>query len=132
MKANKNITATSTSNITSNNAHAKKVSPAWQAKLDGAISLADYNAIIAGKTTLEEALGLTKKHVVTKKSPAKKAKKSGWKVSHSDDGKTIVKFAKKHAKKGAKKSASKADYVPVTLRATKIDRAAEDYSKYNF
>lgn len=34
----------------------KAVSPAWQAKLDGKITVKDYNNIISGKVTLEEVL----------------------------------------------------------------------------
>lgn len=37
----------------------KAVSPAWQAKLDGKITVEDYNRIIANKVTLEELLNPT-------------------------------------------------------------------------
>lgn len=37
----------------------KAVSPAWQAKLDGKITVEDYNRIIANKVTLEEVLNPT-------------------------------------------------------------------------
>lgn len=48
------------------------VSPAWQAKLDGRITVGQYNAIIAKKMTLEEALA-SKKPVVTKEKKVEKA-----------------------------------------------------------
>lgn len=60
------------------------VSPAWQAKLDGRITVGQYNAIIAKKMTLEEALStkVTKekkveKAIVTKKAEPKKTRAEG-------------------------------------------------------
>ena len=64
----------------------KAVSPAWQAKLDGKITVKDYNDIISGKVTLEDAI---KSHEVkevkkTRKVSAEKKALNDGKISEAD------------------------------------------------
>lgn len=68
----------------------KTVSPAWQAKLDGKITVSDYNAIISKKMTLEDAI---KSHQKPKKQ-AKKAEKpvsAEWKA-YTDNKITLADY----------------------------------------
>lgn len=62
----------------------KAVSPAWQAKLDGAITVADYNNIISGKVTLEDAI---KSHKVTEVKKTRKPRKVSAEKKALNDGK---------------------------------------------
>lgn len=99
-------------------------SPEWTAYKKGTIDIATYNAIIAGKTSLDEVLA--KKREATRKTTRKTSKKA-WKVRTVEEDGKQVHIVTKPAKKRAKKQAKKAWVAPV-----KVERTEDDFSKYNF
>lgn len=103
-------------------------SPEWTAYKKGTIDIATYNAIIAGKTSLDEVLA--KKRETTRETTRKttrKTSKKAWKVRTVEEDGKQVHIVTKPAKKRAKKQAKKAWVAPV-----KVERTEDDFSKYNF